>query len=91
MGPESRIIITVSGRVQGVGFRYYTREMAKSLSIKGFVRNLPDGSVYIDAQGSNDALETFIQWCRSGPSRASVERIEFTYQETTDFVNFVVR
>jgi acylphosphatase len=91
MDPESRAIIVVSGRVQGVGFRYSTLEKAKSLRLKGFVKNLPNESVYIDAQGSPDALEDFIQWCRMGPPRASVEKMDFTYQELTDFTCFQIR
>ncbi len=91
MDSESRAIIVVSGRVQGVGFRYSTLEKAKSLRIKGFVRNLPNESVYIDAQGSPDALEVFIQWCRVGPPHASVEKMELTYPEVTNFTCFQIR
>ncbi len=70
------IIIQISGRVQGVGFRYYAQKKAVELGILGFVRNRPDGSVYIEAEGSSEALETFTYWCEEGPAWARVSRVE---------------
>lgn len=51
----------VSGRVQGVGFRYFVQDIAEDMRITGSVRNLPDGTVEIDAEGKADILETFIR------------------------------
>jgi len=67
--------IIIKGKVQGVFFRKYTRITANNLGIKGFVRNEPDTSVYIEACGDNDALEKFIQWCHKGPENAEVEKV----------------
>lgn len=52
--------ISVSGRVQKIGFRYSTLEVANQLGIAGFVQNQPDGSVYIEAEGPEESVETFI-------------------------------
>lgn len=66
--------ITVRGLVQGVFFRASTEEQAASLKISGLVRNEPDGSVYIEAEGEEAALEEFIEWCHKGPPRAVVDK-----------------
>lgn len=68
-------VIEVFGRVQGVGFRYYTVQKATELSINGFVKNKPDGSVYIEAEGEETQLSEFIDWCRLGPQWARVQEI----------------
>ncbi len=73
---KKAIILQIFGRVQGVGFRYYTQKKAEELDIKGYVRNRPDGSVYIVAEGSPDALESFVYWCEEGPSWARVSKVE---------------
>ncbi len=68
-----RVHIIVSGVVQGVGFRYYTKKEAESLELTGFVRNTADGSVEIEAQGTEGSLTSFIEWVKHGPVHASVE------------------
>lgn len=67
--------ILVRGRVQGVGFRYTVLKVAQSYGILGFVRNEPDGSVYMEVEGSDFNLEKFLEWCRSGPGLARVDEI----------------
>jgi acylphosphatase len=59
--------IHVTGYVQGVGFRWRTLREAVSRDIKGFVRNMSDGSVYIEAEGSKRQLKDFVEWCKKGP------------------------
>ncbi|HAG15425.1 MAG TPA: acylphosphatase [Bacteroidales bacterium] len=66
------ISIRILGRVQGVGFRYYTKKKAIEFTISGFVQNKPDGSVYIEATGEAIDIETFADWCKQGPSWARV-------------------
>lgn len=73
---KKAIILQVFGRVQGVGFRYYAQKKAEEFGIQGFVRNRPDGSVYIEAEGSQEALEAFAYWCEEGPSWARVSKVE---------------
>ena len=68
--------IHVRGYVQGVGFRWNAAREAKNIGITGFVRNLPDGSVYIEAEGSGQQLKAFIEWCKKGPVFGSVESVE---------------
>ncbi len=68
---QSKTII-VQGRVQGVGFRYSTRAKAQSLNIKGFVKNMADGSVYIEATGDSDSMQAFVSWCQEGPPLSRV-------------------
>lgn len=68
--------IRVYGRVQGVWFRAYTQRKAEELGIKGFVRNEADGSVYIEAEGEEQALQAFVEWCYEGSPLAKVERVE---------------
>ncbi len=67
--------IHIKGQVQGVGFRYSCLRIAKSLGVKGFVRNEPDGSVYIEAEGTEIQLKSFIDWCRQGPRYAMIENV----------------
>lgn len=69
------LTIRVMGRVQGVFFRASTREVASNLQLRGFVRNEPDGSVYIEAEGTDEALEKFVAWCRQGPPHAIVSDV----------------
>ena len=65
----------VYGRVQGVGFRYFTWKEAERIGIKGTVRNCVDGSVEIVAEGNNDQLQDFYNLLKVGPRTANVERV----------------
>ncbi len=86
MGNLRHVHIIIHGRVQGVWFRASTKEIADSLGVKGWVRNLPDNSVEIDAQGETDILEKFIQWCHEGPPGARVTDIDIQELETASTV-----
>jgi acylphosphatase len=66
----------ISGRVQGVGFRYFAAAVAAREGIHGWVANRPDGSVEIAAEGEAEALERFERSIRRGPSAARVEGVE---------------
>lgn len=81
--------IHVKGKVQGVYFRAATREQAGTLGLYGFVRNEPDGSVYVQVEGDPVSVEKMIAWCRKGPSRAQVTEIisrEIAPGHFTDFI-----
>lgn len=65
----------VEGRVQGVGFRHWAARTALSLGLTGWVRNLPDGSVEVQAQGERESLDKMADWLRRGPSSARVARL----------------
>ncbi len=75
-----RVYIWVSGRVQGVGFRYFTVEQARRLGVGGSVRNLPDGRVEVVAEGDRAALEALVAAVRNGPPGAHVwdVRVDWT-------------
>lgn len=68
--------IHIYGRVQGVFFRASTKEKADDLHISGLVRNNIDGSVSIEAEGEEEALEKFVMWCKNGPKLSRVDRCE---------------
>ena len=68
--------MTVSGRVQGVGFRASIAREAATLGVVGFVRNLPDGSVDVVAEGEESAVDALITWCHAGPAYANVHDVE---------------
>ncbi len=70
-----RVRIHVTGRVQGVGFRYSARSVGESLGLDVGARNLADGSVTIDAEGPTAAVEELIEWAAIGPPAARVDRI----------------
>jgi acylphosphatase len=83
--------ITVYGRVQGVGFRYFTKMKADSLGINGFVKNQPDGSVYIEAEGDSDVMNEFIALCRKGPALARVIKMDVNETGFAGYENFQIR
>jgi len=66
----------ISGRVQGVGFRFFTEAAARREGLHGWVRNLADGRVEIEAEGDAEALERFERHIRHGPAGARVENVE---------------
>ena len=68
--------IRVTGRVQGVGYRYALRDEAQRLCLAGWVRNRADGSVEAVLQGDAAALERLVAWARRGPAAAHVETLE---------------
>jgi acylphosphatase len=83
--------IRVSGKVQGVFFRASTKEKANELEIKGFVRNEPDDSVYIEAEGEAENLKQFINWCHKGPEFARVDRCEVKEGLLIGYHNFIIQ
>jgi acylphosphatase len=73
-----RYAIKVTGKVQGVWFRQSTKTKAKKLNLTGTVRNMPDGSVEIHAEGEEKDLEELLGWCREGPDHANVNKINYS-------------
>jgi acylphosphatase len=69
-------MIRVYGKVQGVWFRKYTCEEALRLGLCGWVRNEPDGSVLIKAEGKEEFLRELMRWCQQGPPLAAVTKVE---------------
>ncbi len=68
--------VIVSGRVQGVGYRWFVQNVATKLGIKGYVRNLPDGTVELEAEGNPESLNTLINEMKKGPRGAYVQALQ---------------
>lgn len=81
----------VSGRVQGVGFRYFTYAIASKYSLKGWVRNLSDGSVEIMIQGDIDRISNLKKYLIRGNMFIKVEKIKEQTLTTHEFSNFEIR
>lgn len=81
----------IRGKVQGVCFRDSTCDFARSTGIKGIVRNEPDGSVYIEAEGDEAQLEALRQWLRDGPPAADVEDIDLHEAAPQNYESFNVQ
>jgi acylphosphatase len=67
--------VTISGQVQGVGFRYATMGRARSRAVAGWVRNNSDGTVGAVFEGQPDAVDALVAWCRRGPTGARVDDV----------------
>lgn len=76
-----RLTATVRGRVQGVSFRYYVREEARQLGLRGWVRNESDGSVTVVAEGPEDRLNRLLAFVHRGPTAARVESVDSWWSE----------
>jgi acylphosphatase len=87
---KKHINITVTGNVQGVGFRFSTRSMARSLGIRGFVKNMYNGDVYIEAEGSEVQLRHFLEWCHKGSTYSRVYHIVVEEGELKNFTDFEI-
>jgi acylphosphatase len=82
--------IKVSGKVQGVFYRASAKAKADEWNIKGFVRNEPNGDVYLEAEAREEILYKFVKWCSQGPADARVEHIEATPGEYVGYPDFLV-
>lgn len=83
--------LRITGKVQGVWYRKSAVEVALQIGIAGFAMNLPDGSVRIEAEGPREALERFVEWCRTGPPRAVVEHVYLTDGPLVEHMGFETR
>ena len=79
------------GKVQGVWFRAGTQEQALQLGLCGWVKNCPDGTVEIHAEGEKETLEQFIDWCRKGPPAAQVSNLDIEWVESQGLTDFEIR
>jgi acylphosphatase len=87
-----RIRILIEGRLQGANFRYHTQQQAQKLGLAGFVRNLSDGRIEIDAQGDDDNIDKMLAWYQEGPQSGQIKSILFRYDELNENASdFVVR
>ncbi|WP_019504146.1 acylphosphatase [Pleurocapsa sp. PCC 7319] len=88
-----KIKAIVSGKVQGVGFRMYTRAQARQLGLYGYVRNLRNGDVEIVAAGEAERLDTLVEWAKSGAPSAVVSNLQLEVMNYSDgeFRDFEIR
>lgn len=89
---EQKILykIRVIGRVQGVGFRWSAVREAGRRGITGMVRNCPDGSVYLEAEGERERLDEFVEWCRKGPGPGYVKSVVYDVHPPSGYREFRV-
>ena len=83
--------ITVKGKVQGVRYRASAQAKAHEFDLTGFVKNLNNGDVYIEAEGKLDKLNQFIDWCYTGSRLAKVTEVNSVESDFKDFKTFEVR
>ena len=87
-----RIHLIAHGQVQGVFYRDNTQKKASELGLKGFVRNLPDGTVEVVAEGSEDKLNELISFCKNNPGSSNVDKVNIKEEKATnEFRDFEVR
>jgi len=88
----ARLEATIDGRVQGVSFRYYTVRRAREMGLSGYVRNEPNGTVMVVAEGPRSELEGFLSFLRVGPRSAIVTDVAIRWLAPTGkFARFEVR
>jgi acylphosphatase len=83
--------LTIRGRVQGVGFRYYLQREARRNEVAGWVRNRTDGSVEAVLHGGDDAVQKVVEWARHGPPSASVTAVDIDEEAPGDYDTFETR
>jgi acylphosphatase len=89
---RTRLHLVISGRVQGVGFRFSAYDEAKDLALAGWVRNLSNGDVEIVAEGSRENLQMLAAWAHLGPSSAHVTQVREDWLDSTgEFTDFRIR
>ncbi|NEO32933.1 MAG: acylphosphatase [Symploca sp. SIO3C6] len=88
---QIRAHVFISGRVQGVGYRYSTLHQAKLLGISGWVQNLFDGRVEAVFEGTVEAIQAMIRWCYQGPLSAVVQDVAVDYETPEGLQGFEVR
>jgi len=88
---DTRARVVIRGRVQGVFFRAETRDRARSLGVRGWVRNVPDGTVEAVFEGERERIESLLTWCRRGPTLADVDDVEAHWETPQGEVGFTAR
>jgi len=82
--------ITVKGSVQGVWFRKHTKIKADEMDIQGYVRNMPNGDVFIEAEGNKKQLDIFVEWLYKGSPHSKVYVVEFELKVVKDHKYFEI-
>jgi acylphosphatase len=90
-GGRARFVAVVAGRVQGVGFRFFAQERARARRLAGSVRNLPSGSVEVDAEGPDEVLRGYLEELHQGPPAARVSDVTVRWLSAQGARDFVIR
>lgn len=92
MASQTRVHLLISGRVQGIGFRFGVIDQARQLGLTGWVRNTPEGDVELTAEGPEDRVQRLVTWCHGGPPSALVTDVQPTWGESrNEFSGFQIR
>ena len=92
MSDLTKASVLISGLVQGVFFRYSTQIQAKTLGVRGWVKNRPDGKVEAIFEGEREKVKQLINWCKHGPQGARVGNVIFEWQEfQNEFSDFRIK
>ncbi len=86
--PDLHYDIRIQGNVQGVSFRIGAMAQAKRLKLRGFVKNLDSGEVYLELEGEENKIAEMIEWCRTGPPRSEVISLEAVEGKLKHFHTF---
>lgn len=90
--PKVRVHAFVSGRVQGINFRYHTRNAAQRLNLTGWVRNLSDGRVEVVAEGEEEKVNRLVKFLKKGPLMARIDNTDIKRERyTSEFPDFRIR
>lgn len=89
---NARAHVLITGRVQGVFFRYQTRNVARKLGVTGWVRNLPDERVEAVFEGEKEKVEKLVEFCKTGPPGANVSNTDVKWETYSGkFIDFEIR
>ena len=88
---KKHLNLIISGKVQHIGFRFMAMQAAYKYGVFGFARNKSNGTIYIEAEGEEENLNNFVDWCKVGPVGASIKEIEMVEDEMKDFTSFDVK
>lgn len=83
---KKHVSISVTGKVQGVGFRYSAVELGLDLGLTGIVKNYEQNQVQIEIEGEMESLQKFLKWCHVGPKGAKIEKVD--YKSTEELQNY---
>jgi acylphosphatase len=89
--PMPHLNLHITGKVQGVFYRDTTKRKAHEFGVHGFVRNQPDGTVYAEVEGTQEALDALVAWCHKGPDMAAVAGVVVTEGDMVGFEGFEIR
>jgi len=83
--------LIISGKVQHVGFRFMTMQAAYKFGVFGYVKNKTNGSIYIEAEGEEEKLNKFIEWCKVGPVGAEIAEVDISEGEIKNYTSFDIK